>query len=205
ASEISGTRLVPVPPEGGHDVAHDAAQDAGLVGIAGQGIEPAGVEPDAPAVLAAVDRHVVVDRGEEIMPVLGALHEVGLPLLFLAGSLHLLALAPEQLGILPGKVLVLVLAGLLGHGLVSAVEVAAVAWRVQAAIEVKKPAPSSLPSSASAARSGWGMMATTLPAGLAMPAMSFIEPFGLASSARAYRRTTRPSPSSMASVSWSAT
>src|SRR5690606_16430962 len=170
ASEVSGTRLVPLLPERGHDVTHDPAQNPGLVRAAGQGIELAGVEPDAPAVFAAVDGHVVVDRGEEVVPVLGAFHEMGLPFLLLARGLHLLALAPEQLGVFPGEVLVLVLAWLLGHGVVSAVEVAAVAWRVQAAIEVKKPAPSSLPSSASAARSGWGMMATTLPAGSVMPA-----------------------------------
>ena len=44
---------------------------------------------------------------------------------------------------------------------------------------MKKPRPSGTPSSASATRSGWGMMPTTVPAALQMPAMWLAEPFGL--------------------------
>src|SRR5690606_32210260 len=71
-------------------------------------------------------------------------------------------------------------------------------------IEVKKPRPSTLgaPVSSSTACSGWGMRPTMLPASLVMPAMSLSEPFGLPP---AYRKTTRPSRSSSASVSSSAT
>ena len=48
-------------------------------------------------------------------------------------------------------------------------------------IERHSRLPSSPPSSGSDTRSGWGMMPSTLPAGLITPAMSWAEPLGLAS------------------------
>ena len=48
-------------------------------------------------------------------------------------------------------------------------------------IERHSRLPSSPPSSGSETRSGWGIMPSTLPAGLITPAMSWAEPLGLAS------------------------
>ncbi len=75
--------------------------------------------------------------------------------------------------------------------------------------EVKTPTPSVEPSTASIARSGWGIMPSTFPDAFTMPAMLCHEPLGFASSvaspsASTYRKTTRPSPSSVSSVSPSA-
>ena len=51
--------------------------------------------------------------------------------------------------------------------------------RVAARTEVSSGRPSSDPSRAELARSGWGMSPTTLPASLRTPAMSSMEPLGL--------------------------
>ena len=67
------------------------------------------------------------------------------------------------------------------------------------------PSPSADPRSGSTARSGCGIMPRTFPSALTIPAMSRIEPLGLASGsgsprASTYRNTTRPSASSLSSV-----
>ena len=62
-------------------------------------------------------------------------------------------------------------------------------FAIAAAIERKTPKPSVLPSSASAHRSGCGIIPSTLRPALQMPAMLRAEPFGFAS------RVTRPSAS----------
>src|SRR3954467_7702375 len=70
--------------------------------------------------------------------------------------------------------------------------------------------PSSEPSSELQARSGCGIMPSTLPASLTMPAMFRSEPLGLASAlvlpiASAYLKITRPSPSRRSITSGAAT
>src|ERR1035437_8486628 len=79
-----------------------------------------------------------------------------------------------------------------------------------AATQVNSCRPSALPSRLSTARSGWGIMPSTLRPSLRMPAMSRIDPLGVASptgepSAATYRKAMRSSISSVSRVESSAT
>src|SRR4051812_15645779 len=135
-----------------------------------------GVHPHAAAVRAGLDLDPMVRLRREVVAVLRALHVVGPPLRFQGGGLRLEALLPEQLGVLLDEVFALVAAGFLaGHRLGT---LSVEARGRQAARDVKNPRPSGTLSSGSAVRSGWGMIPTTVPPALQMPAMWCAEPLG---------------------------
>src|SRR3954465_2481783 len=133
------------------------------------GRELSGVEPHATTVGASLDLDSMIFAGGKIVSVLWTLHEVRLAFRFDRARMGALPLFPQQVSVFPSEVFVFVPARfLLRHRVVA--PSFECSW-LRAISDVKKPLPPVNPSRRSAARSGWGMMPTTFPSALQMPAM----------------------------------
>jgi hypothetical protein len=153
-------------------VRQDSSQQVGTL-FPCQRLELTGIEPYAAAVGTGLDLDSVELARGQVVPVLRALEIVRLSLCFGRRRLIPFPLLAEQLGILAGEVLVFIS----GFHWLYTLELK-LFWPAPT-IEVKNPLPPVRPSNRSAARSGWGMMPTTLPAALQIPAMWLADPLGL--------------------------